>query len=73
MRALEGRKVAAYSAALALLGLAAAGILSVGSATANQCAAQCYAAEKACLVATKGDPSCRAQLSACLQSCRARR
>ena len=70
---LEGRKLAVLSVILAALAAVVAGIAGTQTATADQCASQCYAAEKACLVATKGDPSCGAQLSACLQSCRASR
>lgn len=39
-------------------------------AFANQCAAQCYAQENACRKAKAGDPSCDAELTKCLQSCR---
>lgn len=40
------------------------------TAFANQCAAQCYAQENACRKAKAGDPSCDAELTKCLQSCR---
>lgn len=39
----------------------------------NQCAAQCFAQEKACMRATKGGSSCDGVLTRCLQGCRARR
>ena len=55
-------------AAVATIGLA--GIGGANIATANQCAAQCYAQERACMQQTKGSPSCSAQLTSCLQSCR---
>jgi hypothetical protein len=40
---------------------------------ANDCAQRCYAQENACRRATKDSPSCGAQLTQCLQSCRAKR
>ena len=40
---------------------------------ANDCAQRCYAQENACRRATKDSPSCGAQLTQCLQSCRAQR
>jgi hypothetical protein len=56
----------------AYAGLAAGGHLAGGDAAyANQCAAQCYAQENACRKAKAGDPSCDAELTKCLQSCRA--
>jgi len=56
---------AAYAA------LTAGGYLTgAGVAFANQCAAQCYAQENACRKAKAGDPSCDAELTKCLQSCR---
>ncbi len=42
----------------------------VGEASANQCAAQCYAQENACRRATSDDPKCGAELTKCLQACR---
>lgn len=42
-------------------------------AEANQCAQRCYAQENACRRATKDSPSCGAELTRCLQSCRAQR
>ncbi|MGQ0672570.1 MAG: hypothetical protein ACT4N2_06775 [Hyphomicrobium sp.] len=53
--------------------LAIAGFAGIRIADANQCAAQCYAAEQACMQQTKGSASCSAQLTRCLQSCRAGR
>ena len=40
------------------------------TASANQCANQCYAQENACRRATSDDPKCSAELTKCLQSCR---
>ena len=42
-------------------------------AEANQCAKRCYAQENACRRATKDSPTCGAELTRCLQSCRAQR
>lgn len=42
-------------------------------AEANQCAQRCYAQENACRRATKDSPSCGAELTRCLQACRAQR
>ena len=42
-------------------------------ASANDCAAQCYAQENACRRATADDPKCGADLTKCLQSCRAQK
>jgi hypothetical protein len=39
------------------------------TASANQCASACYAAHNQCRVASKGSPSCDAQLSRCLAGC----
>ncbi len=56
---------------IAYVALAAGGHLTgAGTAFANQCAAQCYAQENACRKAKAGDPSCDADLTKCLQSCR---
>lgn len=57
------------------VGLAASLALSGGCAEAqgNQCAAQCYAQHNQCRMATKGSPSCDAQLTACLRGCASRR
>jgi hypothetical protein len=41
--------------------------------SANDCAQRCYAQENSCRRATKDSPSCGAQLTSCLQSCRAKR
>lgn len=38
----------------------------------NACAAKCRAQHNQCRIRTKGSPSCDAQLSSCLQSCRRR-
>lgn len=55
---------------LAAAGLAITTELYVsGGASANQCANACYNAHNQCRVATKGSPSCDAQLSRCLAGC----
>ncbi len=65
-------RIARYAIALACLGIVPlAGTSTV--AEANQCAAKCYAQENACRRATKDSPSCGAELTRCLQSCRAQR
>jgi hypothetical protein len=63
---------------LALAGLAiAAGVLLTmnGSqvAEANSCVASCRAAHSQCRIATKGSPSCDAQLQSCLSGCLTKR
>jgi hypothetical protein len=57
------------------VGLAAGLALVSGCAEAqgNACAAQCYAQHNQCRMATKGSPSCDAQLTACLRGCSSRR
>ena len=65
-------RMARYAIVLACLGI----VPVVGFSTvagANQCAAKCYAQENACRRATKDSPSCGAELTRCLQSCRAQR
>ncbi len=51
---------------------AAASVAPVG-ASANDCAQRCYAQENSCRRATQDSPSCGAQLTRCLQGCRAKR
>lgn len=51
--------------------LLAGGIGQVVSA--NDCAAKCYAEENACRRATADDPKCAAEVTKCLQSCRAQK
>jgi hypothetical protein len=66
---LHGR-IRGVSAALALAGLLlACGLLAQEARADKQCAAQCYAQEKACMRATKGGSSCDAVLTRCLQGC----
>jgi hypothetical protein len=51
-------------------------LLSAGAVRAegsSQCAAQCYAAEKSCMRATKGGSACDSALTRCLQGCRTKR
>lgn len=57
---------------LAWLGAIPVAIVS-SAAHANQCAQRCYAQENACRRATKDSPRCGAELTRCLQSCRAKR
>ena len=53
--------------------LAAACGVPVTVAFANACAQRCYAQHNQCRIATKGSPSCDAQLTSCLRSCSARK
>ncbi len=50
----------------------AVAVLSPAPTFANDCAQRCYAQENACRRATKDSPRCGAELTRCLQSCRAR-
>lgn len=60
--------------AIALLCLGVFPVVTVPTlAEANQCAQRCYAQENSCRRATKDSPSCGAELTRCLQSCRAQR
>jgi hypothetical protein len=69
-------KIKTWTYALVAAGAAYAALIAGGhyagsdEAFANQCAAQCYAQENACRKAKAGDPSCDAELTKCLQSCR---
>jgi hypothetical protein len=58
-----------YAIAALCLGAAA---LPTGASAAD-CAQRCYSQENSCRRATKDSPSCGAQLTRCLQSCRGRR
>lgn len=70
----HSRPLSIATLALACLCLVlAAAFLGDEARSDNQCAAQCYAQEKACMRATKGGSSCDGVLTRCLQSCRARR
>ena len=60
-------------AVLALFGLFALGDATVQLAAADQCVQQCRNAHNQCRIATKGSPSCDAQLQSCMDSCRPRR
>jgi len=51
------------------LGVGFDGASTPACAQGNACAANCRAAHNQCRIATKGSPSCDAQLRACLQSC----
>lgn len=66
----EGRRLAILSLLFVLAMMALVGVIGIPDADANQCAAQCYAQQQACMQATKGSPTCSAQLTRCLQSCR---
>jgi hypothetical protein len=57
--------------ALLVASAAGAGLVSMSSneAVANSCAASCHAGHNQCRIATKGSPSCDAQLTACLRGC----
>lgn len=51
----------------------AVAVLSPATTTfASDCAQRCYAQENSCRRATKDSPRCGAELTRCLQSCRAR-
>ena len=63
---LVGALAAGLAMSLALVG-------GCGEAQGNQCAAQCYGQHNQCRLATKGSPSCDAQLTACLRGCASRR
>lgn len=70
----HSKVLASVTMALAIVLLIAAAVFTGDEACAdNACAAQCYAAEKACMRATKGGSSCDGVLTRCLQGCRARR
>jgi hypothetical protein len=69
----HGKRLARGAAPLTAIVLAAIGMLISDSAAANDCAAQCYAQENACRRRTQGSQSCDAELTRCLQGCRARR
>ncbi|HML43727.1 MAG: hypothetical protein JNN24_10230 [Hyphomicrobium zavarzinii] len=59
--------------AIAALCLGAFSALLPSVTVANDCAKRCYAQENSCRRATKDSPSCGAELTRCLQSCRAQR
>jgi hypothetical protein len=71
--ALSAKTLILVSALCAAMAIVLFNVSGAGVASANQCAAQCFAAEKACMRATKGSPECSAQLTSCLQSCRGAR
>jgi len=69
-----GRTPLSAFVCLALLaGYDGAGAESNRQAGAGGCAAQCRDQHNRCRIATKGSPSCDAQLQACLQGCLSRR
>lgn len=59
--------------AIAALCVGAFSALLPTMTVANDCAQRCYAQENACRRATKDSPSCGAELTRCLRSCRAQR
>jgi hypothetical protein len=61
------------SLAIAALCAAAASSALPEVSVANDCAQRCYAQENACRRATKDSPTCGAQVTRCLQGCRATR
>ena len=67
---LEIKRLVFVSLLFMLAMLALVGVTGIPAADANQCAADCYAQQQACLQESKGNPSCNAQLTSCLQSCR---
>lgn len=63
----RNKLVASLRLALALGGLGV--VLAATEAGANSCQQSCRAAWNQCRIATKGSPSCDAQLQACMASC----
>jgi hypothetical protein len=61
------------SLAIAALCVAAATSALPEVSAANDCAQRCYAQENSCRRATKDSPTCGAQVTRCLQGCRAQR
>lgn len=61
------------SLAIAALCVAAASSALPEVSVANDCAQRCYAQENSCRRATKDSPTCGAQVTRCLQGCRATR
>ena len=61
------------SIAIAALCVAAAASALPEVSAAHDCAQRCYAQENACRRATKDSPTCGAQVTRCLQGCRAQR
>jgi len=59
--------------AIAALCVSAFSAVAPAVTSANDCAQRCYSQENSCRRATKDSPSCGAQLTRCLQSCRAKR
>jgi hypothetical protein len=46
------------------------GMVWIGPAAADGCAASCRSAYNQCRISTKGSPSCEGQFTSCMQSCR---
>lgn len=70
MNVLERRMTWAAVAAAAFAVVVAA--LALGGASANDCGSACRKAYNQCRIATKDSPSCEAQFTRCMQSCRGR-
>lgn len=66
-------KVGMKTALACLAIIAAVGSATMQLANADNCVSQCRNAHNQCRIATKGSPSCDAQLQACMDSCRPRR
>lgn len=69
----RGAVVKAGLMCLALIGVLTIGDATIEHAQADQCVQQCRNAHNQCRIATKGSPSCDAQLQACMDGCRSRR
>ncbi len=65
------RRSLRYAIAALCVGTGAMALPAVTAA--NDCAQRCYAQENACRRATQDSPRCSADLTRCLQKCRARR
>jgi hypothetical protein len=62
-----------WAAAMAAVAAAVLATLALGGgASANDCGSACRKAYNQCRIATKDSPSCEAQFTRCMQSCRGR-
>ena len=68
-----GRRIAVSTALAVAICLTGAAGLGCEVATADDCAARCYAQENACRRATQGAQRCDVELTRCLQGCRTKR
>lgn len=64
------KKILRYTLAASCL---AASAVALAAPSFADCAQRCYAQENSCRRATADSPSCGAQLTQCLQGCRAKR